>query len=168
MNWFYKGKEINKVPKGTYGFVYLLKYEGGFSYIGMKTTIATLEKPAKKSGEVRDGCIRVYHNIYRDPDTNKVIVSKKDQRKARTKGIKATREAFDKGVYESNWKDYESSSKDVKDYKLVSKEILEFAQTKRLLTYLEVKYLFAHEAIINPKYLNKNIINRWFRNNILE
>lgn len=166
MDWTYEGKVVTELPEDVYGFIYLLKYEGGYSYIGMKSAYSILEKPAKKSGEVREGCERVYHNIMRD-ENGKVLVSRKDIAAARKRGLKATREAYDRGIYESNWRDYESSSKEVKNYKLISKEILEYAPTKRSLTYLEVKYLFAYDAIIDPKFLNQNIIKRWFRGKLL-
>lgn len=166
MDWTYKGEIITELPKAAHGFVYLLSYEGGYKYIGKKDAYSTIEKPAKKSGEIREGHTRVYHNILRDED-GKIIVSKAKCAAARKRGLKATREAYDKITIESKWREYESSSEEVKNYKLVSKEILEFAPTQRSLTYLEVKYLFVHDAIIDPLFLNKNIIKRWFRGQIL-
>jgi len=165
MEWVYQDTVITHLPPAAYGFIYQLHFDDGYKYIGKKDAYATLEKPAKKSGEVREGCERVYHNILRN-EQGKIIVSKKDQQAAKNRGCKGTREAYDRGIYESNWRTYESSSEEVKNYKLISKEILEFAPTKRALTYLETKYLFCNDAIIDPLYLNKNIIKRWFRDNL--
>ena len=166
MDWTYQDSPIHILPPAAFGFIYILHFEDDFKYVGMKAAFSILEKPAKKSGEVREGCERVYHNVIRNAD-GKIVVSKKDKLQARKDGIKATREAYDRGTYESDWQSYESSSAEVKNYKLLKKEIIEFAPTRRSLTYLEVKHLFAHDAIIDPKYLNINIIKRWFRGNIL-
>lgn len=80
MLWEFYGKPITELPKSTFGFVYILHYEDGFKYVGMKSAFSTLEKPAKKSGEVREGCTRVSRRIMRDPETGKVPASKKDPR----------------------------------------------------------------------------------------
>ena len=166
MHWTYKGSIVKELPDDAYGFIYLLSYKDDFKYIGMKNAFAILEKPAKKSGETRENCERVYHNVIRNTE-GKVVVSRKDRLLARKAGLKATREAYDRGVYESDWQNYESSSKEVSKYELVSKEILEFAPTKRSLTYLEAKYLFKYDAIIDPKFLNANILKKFFRGKLL-
>ena len=166
MNWTYEGNIVTEMPKDVHGFVYLLTYEGNYKYIGMKATYSILEKPAKKSGEIREGCERVYHNVIRDED-GKVIVSRKDIRAARKRGLKATREAYDRGIYEAKWQDYESSSKDVANYTLISKEILEYGPTLKSLRYLEESHLFKNDVLLKPEYLNQNIGGRYFKGLLL-
>lgn len=166
IEWTYQGNTVTDLPKDAHGFVYLLNYEGGYKYIGMKAAYSILEKPAKKSGEVRDGCERVYHNVIRDEE-GKVVVSRKDVKAARKRGLKATREAYDRGKYESKWREYESSSKDVENYTLISKEILEYGPTVKSLRYLEESHLFKNDALLKDKYLNQNIGGRYFKGLLL-
>ena len=67
------------------------------------------------------------------------------------------------------WKNYVGSSKEAKERidDIVSREILEVARTKRELTYLEAKFLFIYNAIEDPMYINRNILNKFFRGNLV-
>lgn len=68
---------------------------------------------------------------------------------------------------ESDWKTYASSSDLIKD-KLKSHvgefKILEFAHTKRELTYLEVKYQMKNDVLESDEWANKNIMFRFYKN----
>jgi len=63
----------------------------------------------------------------------------------------------------SNWKKYLGSSKEIPtNDKVVSKKILELANSKYHLSFLEEKYLFEVSACINKNYYNKTIGRRYY------
>lgn len=74
-----------------------------------------------------------------------------------------------KVVKESDWKTYYGSHQTIKT--LIkedkqgefSREILQFVPTKKLLTYYECKYLFKKEVLENEKYINDNILAKFYR-----
>ena len=74
---------------------------------------------------------------------------------------------FDILKKESNWQDYESSSDEVGNRVVIKKEVLEFAPTKRSLTYLEEKHQFINNVLEDENYLNKQIGNRYFKGRLL-
>lgn len=64
---------------------------------------------------------------------------------------------------ESNWKTYQSSNKEVQGWKEPSKQILEFAYSKKELSYLEEKYLFKNDVLEDKTYKNDNIGGKYFK-----
>ena len=64
----------------------------------------------------------------------------------------------------TTWKGYLGSTKLAGDLTVESKVILQTANTKRALTYLETKLLFDYDAIFNEKCLNKNIGSLYYDN----
>lgn len=86
------------------------------------------------------------------------------------KGYKRNR----KVTKESDWKNYYSSNKLVKEYVKVNGEesvrrtILQFCSSKKLLTYYENKYLYCSEAIEpHTSYINDNISGKMFRGDFI-
>ena len=75
------------------------------------------------------------------------------------KGYKRKR----KVTKESDWKTYMSSSDIVKEWTDIRKEILQFAFSKKELTYLETKYLFNFDALEDEYCVNSNILGKFFR-----
>lgn len=63
-----------------------------------------------------------------------------------------------------SYRRYSGSHKTAKGLKVVKKSILALANTKRSLTYLEVKCLMEVDAIFNSKFLNENIGGKYFDN----
>lgn len=77
------------------------------------------------------------------------------------KGAKRVR----KVIKESNWRKYIGSSKEVHtELNIAYKKVLFLCCTVRETTYMEVKALFAVDAIFNEKYFNKNIGGKYFDN----
>ncbi|MBC2602069.1 GIY-YIG nuclease family protein [Puniceicoccus vermicola] len=64
------------------------------------------------------------------------------------------------------WQNYKSSSSSVKNLRREAEKveytILELAKTKRELTYLEAKYLFTNNVLESDRFLNRNILGRFF------
>lgn len=96
-------------------------------------------------------------------DTNQWYIGKKSLyshiTKPPLKGYKRKR----KVTKESDWKTYMSSSDIVKDWQNTTKEILEFAFSKKELTYLETKYLFKFDALEDDYCVNNNILGKFYR-----
>lgn len=69
----------------------------------------------------------------------------------------------------SSWKTYKSSSDDMKELLKLYEgrfQVLEYAETKRELTYLEVKYQFIYNCLEHPECVNKNINGKFWRGKI--
>lgn len=68
-----------------------------------------------------------------------------------------------------NYKTYKSSSVDMKQL-LKNNEgtftVLAYAESKRELSYLEVKYQFLNNCLEDANCLNKNINGKWYRNRL--
>jgi hypothetical protein len=144
MTWEYEGKKIKSVedlPVGVTGFVYVIEYKDGTHYFGQKNIYKSMTLNALKNGETREGAKRVGKN----------------------KGGK--RVYFDVVTKESNWLTYEGSSESTKDLKIDDKTIIEVAFSKRSLTYLEAKVLFAEDALEDDGCHNLNILGKFFRGN---
>lgn len=150
-NWFYKTKDegwtvisdINKMPKGTIGFVYLIHFDDGTKYIGKKNIYITKTLKQPKSG-VR-------------PNTIKVIM--------RNTG-KGFRQAYNIIQEESNWKEYKGSVVECKDKTPTDKIILHFCFTSYDLTYWEAYYQFRERVLFDNEFLNDNILGKFYRNKL--
>lgn len=140
--WLYKYVEVKSLedfPKNVFGFIYKIKnLNTNQYYIGKKF---------------------LFHNTKRK-------IGKKE--KALIEG-KGRRPDFERVVKESDWKTYFSSSEIIKEdikncgsdhYK---REIIEFAYSKKELSYLEVKLQFQHDVLIDKNSLNDNIQGKWYR-----
>lgn len=145
MNWHYQEVEVfglNDLPPLTTGFIYVIRYTNGTYYLGKKDIYSTKTLPALKNGCQRPDSVRIGKN----------------------KGGK--RVYFDKVTKEGNWMDYEGSSELTEGLTVDIKYIVEVATSKRLLTYLEAKWLFTEDVLLDESYHNKNILGRFFKGNI--
>ena len=143
MTWKHDGKPITTPPCGSYGFIYLITYTDGTRYVGKKDFYSYQTLPALKSGIQR-------------PDSERI-----------GKNRNGKRVYFDKVKKESKWQSYTGSSKLTKGKKILTKEIIDIAPTKRNLTYLEVKYLFHFNALEDSSYMNDNILGKFYKDNLI-
>ena len=145
--WEYKGRlitEISDMPEGTFGFIYKITHiPTNKKYIGKKALYNNRKKPLTKAE------IAEQTGPGRKP-THKIVTT------------------------ESDWKKYWGSNKDfqllVRTYPKdqFSKEILEFAPGKKMLTYYECKYLFKYEVLETPDmYFNDNVLGKFYRKDFL-
>ena len=143
MNWTYNNEEIisiDQLPANAYGFIYMLVYNTNKAYIGQKQLYSYQTLPALKNGSQRPNSERISHNK------------------------NGKRVYFDKVYKESNWKSYESSSKDIPTNAIIiEKQILAIAYDKRKLTYLEAKYLFCYETLESADFYNRNILGKFYK-----
>ncbi len=143
MSWTYKTNEIGDItqfPDNTFGFVYMTTHKPtGKSYIGKKV---------------------LFHN-------QKKKLGKKEL--AALTGIVGRRPSYKLVVKESDWKTYYGSQKDIKQLLVEGKKdeferiILKCVQSKKQLTYFEIKYQMLYEVLEKPdEFFNDNILGKFF------
>jgi hypothetical protein len=105
------------------------------------------------------------------PEMDLHYIGKKNLHSTRTlpplKGYKRNRRI----QKESNWLTYCSSNTEVQ-YLVnqgheVYKDILTFAWSQRQLTYLETKMLFVYSVLEDDRYMNGNILGKFYAGNTL-
>ena len=135
--WKYNDKEIEKIedlPEGTFGFVYCTTHlPSDKKYIGKKSLIYNQKKKLGKKEKA------LWEGKGRPP------IYKQVQK-------------------ESDWKTYYGSHSFVKeaDKEDLERMILQVAYNKKELTYLECKYQFILEVLEDRKYLNDNILGKFY------
>ena len=140
MKWLYNKKEINDIadlPEGAFGFIYQTTHTPtGKKYIGKKSLMYNLKKKLGKKEKA------LWEGRGRPP-------------------------VFKKVLKESDWKTYHGSHAFIKDCVNESsddltREIIHIAYHKKELTYLECKYQFSLGVLEDKKYLNDNILGKFF------
>ena len=137
MNWLYKGSEINEIsdlPNNAFGFVYQTTHlPTNKKYIGKKSLMYNLKKK----------------------------LGKKEKALWEGKGRPPT---FKRVLKESDWKTYYGSHAFIKEANWgdLTRKILQVAYNKKELTYLECKYQFVLEVLEDKKYLNDNILGKFY------
>ena len=97
--------------------------------------------------------------------TNKKLGKKEKAALPITRGRTASKK---KVINESNWKEYYGSADEVKHWvKTVPKDkllrvVLRLCKSSKELTYYETKYLFQYNVLEDDKYVNGNILGRFF------
>jgi len=140
--WTYNGSPITDISdfsKDTFVFIYIVKNnETNKSYIGKKV---------------------LYHN-------KKVKLTKKEIAELTGVGRKPTTKIVTK---ESDWKTYYGSNKEVMDLvkagkqNIFTRQIIQLASNKKLLTYYETQALFTYKVLEHPElYYNDNILGKFY------
>lgn len=149
MSWTYKSnniKDITQFPDNTFGFIYMTTHKpSGKSYIGKKV---------------------LFHN-------QKKKLGKKEL--AALTGVVGRRPSYKLVVKESDWKTYYGSQVEIKQAlleegpEIFDREILKFANSKKLLTYYEVKYQMIYQVLEKPnEFYNDNILGKFFTKDFVE
>ena len=141
-----KIEDISWFPKNTYGFVYLIEYTDGTSYIGKKNLFSYRTVHKLKNGGWPKGVIEV------------------TVRKRNTGKDKRIEQNIAK--IESNWKTYQGSHADCKTKTVKNKFVIAIAKSSFELTYLEAKYLFAAGVLESDTFLNDNILGRFYKGHL--
>ena len=140
MKWLYNKKEINDIadlPEGAFGFIYQTTHiPTSKKYIGKKSLMYNLKKKLGKKEKA------LWEGKGRPPMYKRVLK-------------------------ESDWKTYHGSHAFIKDCVNESpddltREIIHIAYHKKELTYLECKYQFSLGVLEDKKYLNDNILGKFF------
>lgn len=140
--WKYKGKQvksIDDIPEGAIGFVYkIVRVSDGKAYWGKKV----LEH------------------------------SKKTRISKREKVLTPTRKVFKRTVKDSGWINYWGSSQELKadivklGKEAFTREILEYAYSKKYLSYCELMYQVKNDVLSRDTY-NKNILCKFYCKDVI-
>ena len=128
-----------------YGYVYMtINLDTNQNYIGKKIFKNTT---SKKLGKKETAALPVKRG--RTPSKKKVIS-------------------------ESNWKEYYGSADEVKEwvkntpkYKLL-RVVLRLCKSSKELTYYETKYLFDYDVLLDNRYVNSNILGKFYPKDLVE
>lgn len=141
-HWLYRQKEIcviDDIPENTFGFIYITTHiPTGKKYLGKKS---------------------LYHNV------KKKLTKKELLEQPVTRGRKSLTTIVQK---ESDWKIYYGSEEFIKqklkegNQNEFTREIIQFVENKKLLTYFECKYQFIYGVLEDENWLNTNILGKFF------
>ena len=136
--WYFLDKQIDEIsdlPEGVFGFIYQTTHiPTGKKYIGKKSLMYNRKKKLTK---------------------------KELLEYAGKKGRTPTHIRVQK---ESDWKTYYGSHSFIKESNKedLERKILQLAFNKKELTYLECKWQFVLEVLETNKYLNDNILGKFY------
>ena len=136
--WYFLEQQIDEIsdlPEGAFGFIYQTTHiPTGKKYIGKKSLMYNRKKKLTK---------------------------KELLEYAGKKGRTPTHIRVQK---ESDWKTYYGSHSFIKESNKedLERKILQLAYNKKELTYLECKWQFVLEVLETNKYLNDNILGKFF------
>jgi len=136
--WYFLDKQIDEIsdlPEGAFGFIYQTTHiPTGKKYIGKKSLMYNRKKKLTK---------------------------KELLEYAGKKGRTPTHIRVQK---ESDWKTYYGSHSFIKESNKedLERKILQLAFNKKELTYLECKWQFVLEVLETNKYLNDNILGKFY------
>jgi hypothetical protein len=152
MNWLYKDKEIHleDIPEDAVGFVYkIIHTPTGKYYIGKKSLESIRNVKIGK---------RELERIKSERKELKLRGSAPKKKKVRKI---------------SDWETYYSSNEwineEVKSGKgdEFSREILQFCNSKKSLSYYEVEWMFRYDVLRDENSLNGNISGKWYRKDLV-
>jgi hypothetical protein len=142
LNWLFSNKEIHtidNIPQNTFGFIYVTTHiPSGKKYLGKKS---------------------LYHNV------KKKLTKKELLEQPITRGRKSLTTTIQK---ESDWKTYYGSEEFIKQrlkegkQNEFTREIIQFVNNKKLLTYYECKFQFIYNVLESEDWLNTNILGKFF------
>jgi hypothetical protein len=145
--WLYNLNQINSledIPENSFGFIYITTHTPtGKRYLGKKS---------------------LFHNV-------KKKLTKKQLLEQTGRGRKPTTEIIQK---ESDWKTYYGSEEFIKQKIKEGKQdeftrsIICFVPNKKLLTYYECKYQFSYGVLEDEKWMNTNILGKFFSKDFLD
>jgi len=162
MSWLYNGvkiSEIKDLPKeeqDAFGFIYciVLNYKGdSFEYYGRKNFFSIRTKRASKKQIKEKG---------------KSAFRRKKQKKGKNAGDWYY---YELSKTEMKWQDYNSSSKEVlqmiNNGAKYTKYIVQIVQEESMMNYYEAKSQFCSSVLEEDRFLNDNILGRFFKKNII-
>jgi hypothetical protein len=123
-----------------YGYVYMTcHFKTGRAYIGKKAFLHT---------------------------TNKKLGKKELAEIPVTRGKRPSKKVV---VKESDWKTYYGSNTEVKSLPKdeLKRYVLMLCRNKKELTYWETKYLFQYNVLEDDRYMNDNILGKFYRKDLI-
>lgn len=126
-------------------------------------------KTIKNREDLPEKAVGFVYKIYNRAE-DKYYIGKKILANKRTrkplKGYKRKRVDY----VESNWKTYLGSNKNTKDWRIEDcyREIMYICYNKLELTYFETKLQFIESVLEDDKYVNNNILGKFYKGKILK
>ena len=153
--WKYQNKTVDSIeffPPNCTGFIYKICDDKGKCYIGCKSLYSQTNP-------------KVSENVYNSFKAAGAPVKKTRDKKLSKKGavVWEYRKVLNT---ESNWKKYQSSNAELKKKKSVTKEIIDFAFSKKQLTYLELKWMFHYQVLERDDFYNDNVLGKFYRRDL--
>ena len=98
--------------------------------------------------------------------TNKKLGKKELLEIPITRGKRPTKKQV---VKESDWKTYYGSSTEIKSLpkEEMLRHVLKLCKTSKQLTYWETKYLFQYNVLEDDRYINDNILGKFYRKDLI-
>lgn len=139
--WRYNGKPLTEPPQDVWGFVYEVRWDGGF-YIGQKSfwSKRNVKLSKKKSTELWSGKGR--------KPTKQEVIKESDWKKYCTSSTFVKSLVAELGESKFEW------------------NIISLAKNKTDLNYQESKYLMCTDAILHPQCANDWISIKIRKNNV--
>lgn len=142
MKWMYNGKEFkdSDIPEGAHGFIYSIKIkiDGILKYYIGKKNFHSVRNVKKGKGELE------------------AMVDKRGSKK--------------KQIVKLDYQNYCSSNKAIqeaiKNGVEYEKVILHICFSKMELTYQETKHLFSYSVLEDERFLNDNILGKFYRKSL--
>jgi hypothetical protein len=151
IKWLWEGDHVNDadIPESAVGFIYMIEHiPTGKYYIGKKSLYSIRNLKIGK---------RELQRI------------KEERKEAGIRGSLPKKKQVKK---ESDWRDYMSSNKWIKeqvsdgnelDFK---KKILQFCHSTKALTYYELHWQFKYNVLADENSLNDNLLGKFFRKDL--
>lgn len=97
--------------------------------------------------------------------TNKKLGKKELAEIPVTRGKRPTKKQV---IKESDWKVYYGSANEIKSLPKdeMKRYVLMLCKTKKQLTYCETKYLFQHNVLEDDRFINDNILGKFYRKDL--
>jgi hypothetical protein len=152
MNWLYKDKEVSieDIPEDAVGFVYkIIHTPTGKYYIGKKSLESVRNVKIGKR------------------ELEKIKVERKELKlRGSAPKKKKVRKISDWETYYSSneWINEEVKRGNVYEF---SREILQFCNSKKSLSYYEVEWMFRYDILRDENSLNGNISGKWYRKDLV-
>jgi len=129
---------IDFIPESFIGFIYLIITYDGKRYIGKKNFYTKRKRKfgKKESALITDKRKKLWEHVIKESDWKTYVGSNKELQKDIAKGIK-----------------YE-------------KYIIDYARSKKELSYKEEKQLYINEVLESDIWYNSNISGRFFRKDV--
>jgi hypothetical protein len=143
--WLYQNKSFTQIPEGFIGFVY---------------KISCTSQSNQHYGWTYWG-MKSFYSTTTKKLGKRAVAALPDKRMS--KKVKTTNE--------SNWKIYNSSSKELqalikKNPTHFKKEIIELCKSKKQMSFKELELLIKNDVLYDDKNWNKNVLNRYFMKDI--
>ena len=129
---------IDFIPKSFIGFIYLIITYTGKRYIGKKNFYTKRKRKfgKKESTLITDKRKKLWEHVIKESDWKTYVGSNKELQKDIAKGVK------------------------------YDKYIIDYARSKKQLSYKETKQLYINEVLESDNFYNDNIEGRFFRKDV--